>query len=62
MYPKDIVIRTDMLITGVPNINPNTYAYLIFDKNVINSQCEKKTAYSTNDTSHSGCLLLEECK
>ena len=44
-----------------PEINPHTYAHLIFDKGAKTIQW-KKTAFSTNGAGTTGRYLVEECE
>jgi hypothetical protein len=44
-----------------PEMNPHTYGYLIFDKEVKTIQW-KKTAFSMNDAGSTGGEHVEECK
>ena len=48
--------------TEDPEINPHTYAHLIFDKGTKTILWEKKTAFSTNGASSTVCQHVEECK
>lgn len=45
-----------------PDMKPQTYGQLIFDKEARNAPLKKMTAYSINDAGQTGWLLVEECK
>ena len=45
-----------------PDMNPNTYGHLIFDKGAKKYPVEKKTAFLTNGDGSTGGLHAEKCK
>ena len=45
-----------------PDMNPQTYGHLIFDKGAKTNISGKKTVFSKNGTGTTGCYHVEECE